>query len=140
MPTAALHPCHAPRCAALTPGRYCPDHAQPIDNGRATAHARGYTRSWHRFRRGFVATLANADIMPCCGAALPGGPTTLDSRCKTEGRLTFTSEGHTALHLDHEPPLMPHERADMSAVCDPMRVQLLCSTCHAGKTNRQGGS
>jgi hypothetical protein len=79
--------------------------------------------------------LVAAGILPVCGAALPDGPCTEDSVCKSLGLLTYTSDDGSSLHLDHEPQLQPHEREDPRAVCDPRRIQLLCQSCHARKND-----
>lgn len=76
--------------------------------------------------------LLDRGIPPVCGAALPEGPKTQDSYCRRDGVLTFHR-----LHLDHEPPLTEAERGDVSKVCDPLRLQLLCFVDHARKTERE---
>jgi hypothetical protein len=81
--------------------------------------------------------LITADVIPSCGAALSTGPVTTDSRCKAAGLTVFTSADGTDLHLDHEPPLLEHERDNPSAVCDATRIQLLCRECHSAKTMRE---
>jgi hypothetical protein len=81
--------------------------------------------------------LVDAGIPPVCGAALPGGPVTEDSRCKQAGLLTFQNTDGSDLHLDHEPPLQPRERHDPAAVMNPMRLQLLCKRDHSAKTSRE---
>jgi 5-methylcytosine-specific restriction endonuclease McrA len=78
--------------------------------------------------------LISAGIAPVCGAIVPGGPTTRDSRCKADGLLTSGS-----LHFDHEPPLRDDERGDRRAVENPRRIQLLCGDCHRAKTQRERG-
>jgi len=84
---------------------------------------------WRAFKVWFINRLIVRHITPVCGAHLPGGPKTTDSRCHAAGLLNGDN-----LHLDHEPPLRPEERVDRRAVCDPMRVQLLCQSCHAAKS------
>jgi hypothetical protein len=79
----------------------------------------------------FPSHLVVANVAPVCGATLPGGPQTTDSRCRSLGLLTFYNEDGTALHGDHVPPLRDEERHDRRAVCDPLRIQLLCAACHA---------
>lgn len=77
--------------------------------------------------------LLEAGIPPICGARLPTGPQTQDSRCDQDGRNTME-----ALHFDHEPPLTDAERTQPAHVCDPNRIQLLCASCHSAKTDREG--
>lgn len=84
-----------------------------------------------------MAMLVEAGVPPVCGAALPGGPRSTDSLCRSRGLLTFHNPDGSDLHLDHEPPLTDAERQDASAVCDPLRVQLLCRHDHSAKTLRE---
>jgi hypothetical protein len=122
-------------CPRLVTRGRCPAHAQAKERTRGTAHQRGFTSHWHNtFKPHFRNLLLEQDIPPVCGATLPTGPQTSDSRCKADGVLTFDS-----LHHDHEPPLTPHERQHRAAVEDPQRIQLLCAACHAAKTRRQHG-
>lgn len=73
--------------------------------------------------------LVEAGVLPICGASLPGGPQTSDSRCQADGL-----QNGEDLHLDHEPPLTDAERLDARIVCDPLRIQLLCGVDHSRKT------
>jgi hypothetical protein len=102
---------------------------------RGTAHARGYTFGWRKFCAWLYRELIRLDILPICGAVLPGGPITNDSRCRAAGLQTGL--GDSRLHWDHEPPLNAEERRHPKAVCDPTRVQLLCEHCHNAKTGRE---
>lgn len=79
--------------------------------------------------------LVEAGVDPQCGAALPGGPTSEDSQCKAAGLFTYNSGNGTSLHFDHEPALRDDERSDPAAVCNPLRIQLLCGECHTRKTH-----
>jgi hypothetical protein len=142
-----LRPCLAPGCPALVSSGRCVQHRRHQDRHQGTSYQRGYTSSkgsaWRLFRRRFMAALVEAGLAPVCGAALPDGPQTDDSRCKAAGRLTFISDDGTGLHLDHEPELSEAERAaatsgDRAAFDDDRRVQLLCSACHAAKHQRGG--
>jgi len=139
MPLAPRHPCSATGCHELVPRGVsrCTDHARQQEQDRGTAHARGYNRAWLAFRPRFLAHLVQAGLVPVCGAALPNGPTTRDSACRDAGLLTFASADGSSLHLDHEPALEDWERQNLRAVCDPLRVQLLCASCHARKTGRE---
>ena len=132
MPSAPMRPCAGGCGRHVTRGR-CPDCARAQEKRRGSASVRGYGTAWQAFRPRYIALLVQQDILPICGAALPTGPQTQDSRCKAEGRLTFED-----LHLDHEPPLTEAERQHVHIVCDPNRIQLLCGPrCHHDKTNRQ---
>lgn len=133
-PSALLRPCAEPLCGALVEHGRCAAHGRVIEQRRGSAHARGYTRAWERFRVWFKGALIAAGIVPACGARLPGAPVTEDSLCVLAGRLN-----NRRLHLDHTPPLASAERADERAVCDPMRVQFLCESCHNAKTKREEG-
>ncbi len=131
-PDAPLRPC-AGGCGRLVRKGRCPSCAPEIDRRRGTASSRGYDLAWGRFRLAFFSSLVDQMIIPACGAALPGGPTTAHSKCKASGLLTFASADGSSLHLDHEPPLRDEERSDRRAVCDPQRIQLLCRECHSQK-------
>ena len=136
MPTAALRPC-AGGCGARVPSGRCAACAARVEQRRGSAHARGYTHAWALFRPQFIAALVYSGVVPTCGASLPTGPHSSDSRCLTQGLHVFANEDGSDLHLDHEPPLAEAERSDISIVCDPQRIQLLCRTCHAAKTRRE---
>lgn len=129
-----MRPCNQDGCPNLTESRYCPAHAKAKDQQRGKTAERGYGGHWQRFRIFFVGLLIAAGIAPVCGASLPTGPQTTDSQCKASGFLNSDD-----LHVDHEPPLEDWERRDVTRVCDPNRVQLLCRHCHNAKTKRQNG-
>ncbi|MES2341659.1 MAG: hypothetical protein V4597_08275 [Pseudomonadota bacterium] len=137
MPDAPLRPC-AGGCGALVRKGRCPTCAPEIDRRRGTASARGYGQAWIAFRPVFIASLVAAGVMPVCGASLPAGPKTVHSACEIQGLLTFASADGSSLHLDHEPPLRDEERTSRAAVCDPLRIQLLCASCHARKDLPRG--
>jgi hypothetical protein len=63
---------------------------------------------------------------------MPGGPSSQHSICRAQGLLNGER-----LHLDHDPPLRDEERHDPRAVMDPLRIVLLCATCHNTKTARE---
>lgn len=129
MPTAALRPCVA-GCGTLVTTGACPSCARKTEQARGSAHQRGYTVTWNRFRAYVVQRMVHLNISPVCGATLPGGPDTQAySRCQAEGLRTLQD-----LHLDHDPPLQDWERTDPRKVCDEARVGLLCRSCHAAKT------
>lgn len=134
MPAKPNRLCAHSGCGTVTTDRHCPTHR--VDRARnrwprGSATQRGYNTVWRDFMARFPSHLVVANVPPVCGAVLPGGPQTTDSRCRQAGLLTFTNADGTALHGDHEPPLRDEERHDRRAVCDPYRVQLLCAACHA---------
>lgn len=140
MPSALLRACAEPGCPELVVSGRCQAHQRATEQRRGSAHARGYTRHWRdvfipHFRRRLIA----AGIAPVCGASLPGGPDlSRVSRCRADGRATWVNRDGTNLHLHHEPPLRPDERANRQAVEDPHRVGFLCDACHDAETAGQG--
>lgn len=133
MPSAMLKPCTGEvGCPELTTGGPCAKHARQRERFRGSAASRGYDYGWVKFKARFIQMLIARDIAPACGAALPGGPSMQDSRCKATGVLETSH-----LHLDHDPPLRDEERSDPRKVCDPMRVGLLCRVDHNRKTQRE---
>ena len=135
MPTAALHPCPGGCGQRVAKGK-CATCRRTAEQQRGTASQRGYDQAWQAFRRQFIGLLLEAGITPVCGAALPTGPKTSDSRCAEQGIWTYTSRDGSSLHFDHEPPLTDAERKVRTKVCDENRLQLLCSDCHHEKTGR----
>ena len=133
MPDALLRECSYPGgCTVLVEHGRCPAHTLAADQLRGSSSARGYNRGWRKFAAWFRQHLIAHGILPVCGAALPGGPSTRDSQCKASGFTTAT-----CLELDHDPPLQPRERHDPRAFHDVTRVGLLCKACHARKTQRE---
>ena len=137
MARALLRPCAQVGCGRLVVRGRCPDHTRAYEERRGSAHARGYTRQWEKWRRWYFGALikfAVSGVGPgaVCGARWPGLALTGDSECMAEGRRNATD-----LVLDHTPPLTMAERGNPRAVCDTTRVQVLCSTCHATKTARE---
>jgi hypothetical protein len=124
--------CTEPGCHELVRQGRCAAHARRIEQRRGSASSRGYGQAWKQFKPRFKAQLIALGIAPVCGARMPGAPETMDSQCRAEGRLNARR-----LHLDHTPPLTPSERLDRCAVCDPLRVQYLCESCHNAKTARE---
>lgn len=133
VPSALLRGCATIGCPELVEHGHCPDHARAQESRRGTASSRGYTSHWSKvFRPSFIRQLIAAGIPPVCGAALHGGPRMADSYCRARNVL---NDQH--LHLDHDPPLRDDERSDRRAVENPMRVGLLCRSCHSAKTIRE---
>lgn len=124
MPSAALRPCLG-LCGARVARGFCPACSKRQQQKRGSAHARGYTAQWQKFTVLFKAMMIDEGIAPVCGAILPDGPDPHMSDCRARGLKTGQS-----LHLHHEPPLQDHERGIIRAVCDPLRIVLLCATCH----------
>lgn len=137
MPLAPMRLCPEPGCPTLTRGGPCATHARQREQRRGTAHQRGYNGHWLAFKPAYLATMVRAGVIPVCGASLPTRPPTQHSLCRDAGLLTFTSLDGSALHLDHDPPLEPHERHNPRAVCDPNRIVLLCARCHNAKTAQE---
>src|SRR4051812_22966064 len=108
MPSALLRPCaYVGGCPELVASGGCPAHTRQVEQRRGSAHARGYTRAWEKFKAWVIERLIAFDIPPVCGARLPGAPVTNDSLCQAKGLLN-----EHRLHLDHTPPLLDSERAD----------------------------
>lgn len=127
-------------CGTQVVNGRCPRCNQARQRARKTSTARGYDADWRRFRHEFQQALVAAGIPPACGAALPDGPRTTDSACRTAGVLTFASADGSSLAHDHEPPLEDWERGLYSSVCDFKRIQLLCAACHARKDDPGRGA
>lgn len=113
----------------------CAPCSRKVEQRQGSAHARGYTSRWRRFRETFRNRLIAQGIAPLCGASLPIGPRMTASRCQAEGRETSER-----LHLHHDPPLRDDERSDPRAVCNLRRVGLLCEQCHGVETSTHGNS
>lgn len=125
--------CLEPGCPVIVDNGRCQQHSRTKERYRGTASERGYTSQWSRFRsEDMPRALLQEGKVPACGVALAIGPQTTDSQCKAQGLFVTTD-----LHLDHEPPLQPHERRDPYKVLDPTRVQFLCASCHSRKTQRE---
>ena len=140
MPAAFLRPCAFPGgCSELVSSGYCAGHqsyGRATEARRGTATQRGYGVRWRTFRVWLRNRMIAWHIVPVCGATLPGGPVTTDSECKARGLLVGANPDGSDLHFDHEPPLQPHEQSDPRAICNPLRIQLLCAACHSRKTQR----
>lgn len=142
MPAALLRSCSKHGCPNLCHGGRCQaceqEHQRTYNRSRGSSSDQGYGAFWKAFRAAFFGMLIEAGIPPACGAVLEGGPKTMDSRCKAAGLYAvLVSEDGTSVHVDHEPPLTDAERMDPRSVCDPLRVQVLCKSCHSAKTLRE---
>jgi len=121
-------------CNARVSSGLCPDHHRQGHQERRERRTLTYSESWWRaFREWFISALVAARIVPACGAALPGGPTSTYSRCRDAGVMTLISADGSSLHLDHEPDLTDAEAHDRAIVTDPLRCVLLCRACHNAK-------
>ncbi len=129
MPSAALRPCSG-GCGARVARGYCPSCRRT--QRRGTAHERGYTAAWQRFRVWFIGSLVELGISPVCGATMPGGPSNIISQCAASGLRTGDR-----LHFHHEPPLTDAERDDPHAVMNPLRIVLACARCHNSATAKE---
>lgn len=133
MPGALLRPCAGIACPNLVVAGRCPSCRRgSSDAQRGSAASRGYDAGWRRFKVWFIHQLIRHGIVPACGARWPGLSLTGDSQCHAQGRIVADR-----LHLDHTPPLTDAERSIPRVVCDKLRVQLLCETCHNAKTARE---
>lgn len=117
MPVAPLRPCLSPRCRGRVRSGYCRDCARGREQQRGSAHARGYTRRWERYRKAWLAE------HPICGDRA-STRSTAHSRCWKERRVV------AARHVDH---ITPHE-GDQELFWDSANHQSLCASCHSRKT------
>ena len=93
--------CSTPRCRnKVHAGRCATCQASASASApKASAHARGYTRAWDRFRlQQFPALLLDAGIVPACGARLQGGPSPY-STCAADGVVTFHEKPREPAHV-----------------------------------------
>lgn len=119
-------------CGARVRSGKCPSCSRGTEQRRGSAAKRGYGPAWQRFRPQYIALLVQEGIVPCCGADLPDAPWRSPTRCQSQGLMTGDD-----LHLDHDPPLTQTERSDVAAVCNPLRIRLLCASCHSEKTRQE---
>lgn len=136
MPSAPKPFCAESGCWERVSRGRCATHRREKEHTRILHHGsrqqRGYDKHWDYFRTVvFPDLLVEQGIVPACGARLCGTPSPY-SVCAQQGLVNMED-----LHLDHEPPLLPHERTDVDKVCDPLRVQLLCRSDHSRKTRTQ---
>lgn len=117
-PQALQRPCARPGCHNLVDSGLCDDCARERERQRGSAHARGYTRRWEKYRLWFL------HRNPFCGDRLPGTAATMDSRCAVEQRVTI------ARVVDH---IVPH-RGDQRLFWERTNHQSLCKDCHDAKT------
>ncbi len=134
MPSAAMRPClgSCGRAGRWPRGR-CPACARTTNQHRREGRTLTYSEPWwRRWRLWFIAQLVRLNVVPCCGATHPAGPSGAAhrlSRCYQQGILTGVSD-RGSLHLHHEPELTEAEASDRNAVMDLTRIVLLCSACH----------
>src|ERR1041384_1334725 len=139
MPDAPLRPCLG-GCGTRVPGGRCAACTRQTNTARRLARVFDYAASWwRRFRAQFFGRLAAQGIPAVCGATMPGGPDPRGSRCRAEGRTTGASDDGTGLHLHHEPELTEAEQRDRRAICNPLRIVVLCRSCHASETGAGRG-
>jgi len=93
-------------------GTYCDKHKpKQIDIYRPSAHKRGYTSAWRRYRQAFLFK------SPLC------------VECDKRGQIT------AATVVDH---IAPH-KGNMNIFWDKKNHQSLCKRCHDIKTARKDG-
>ena len=107
MPTRPKHPCAHPGCPELvSEGKYCDKHRTIHPEETRSASSRGYSRTWQRVSKQFLAA------HPLC------------VQCLAEGRYV------KATAVDH---IVPH-RGDGNLFWDRSNWQPLCKAHHDKKT------
>lgn len=126
MPNAPARPCTYPGCGRLTLKGRCDQHrrteAKQYDKARGSAHERGYTSQWTRYRAAWLRD------HPLCGDRR-NGTSTQHSYCAEQGYVVAASV------VDH---IKPH-RGDMGLFWDAENHQSLCAPCHNRKTATEDG-
>ncbi len=102
--------------------------------GRPLTYAESW---WRRWRGAYFSQLIALDIVPICGARLPGVAPCFRTPCQEQGIETWTSSRDHSLHLHHQPELTDAERTNRAAVCDAQRIVLACDRCHNAIDGRQ---
>lgn len=127
MPEAALRPCPAPGCPALTKGGRCEAHRTErqriMDSHRGTAQQRGYTYRWSQVSQQHLRQY------PLCGMKDICAYEGWRGECYEQKRTT------PATCTDH---IIPH-KGDKYLFWDPLNRQSLCSACHSKKTSIEEG-
>lgn len=119
MPTRSKKPCAKTGCGALVEfgQRYCERHRtldrKQIDSQRGTAHERGYSYRWTKYRKWFLNQIENV----------------LCRTCLAVGQET------AAAVVDH---IIPH-KGNQDLFWDTSNHQPLCVECHNRKTAAEGG-
>ena len=145
MPGAMLKVCgHPGGCTELTTGARCPEHEQKKEQQRYQQRSESLgecdynSTRWRKLRELFRTLLVAAGVPVACGARLPGAPETNDSQCRTHGVVYGDAEHRLrtrrSLHVDH---IRPH-RGLVALFFDVLNLQLLCQSCHAVKSQREG--
>lgn len=114
MPFRPPKPCNHPGCPALVhKGAVCARHkkerTRTTDARRGSAHARGYTRGWEKYRRWY----------------LRRHPVCVEPGCT-----------YPATEVDH---IIRHKGQDDPLFWDESNHQALCKSCHSRKTGREQG-
>lgn len=135
MPVALQRACQSYGCSQ--PAETCVEHgrkaqAQAYDIRRGSSSSRGYGARWRHYVVAYRNELSRHGIAPLCGARLPNAPSTQDSRCQRDGKVTL---GYV---VDHIVPVSgPHD----PRFYDPSNHQLLCDGrgygCHDAKRQRE---
>jgi 5-methylcytosine-specific restriction protein A len=115
--------CLRPGCSAKVPRGYCPAHRRVIEQQRGNSNARGYTWSWGKRAKRFLAEY------PLCGMR-PGGVAPVMSRCHADGVRT------PAQQVDH---VIPHRGNPVLFEDSIGNWQSLCSSCGARKSQTERG-
>ena len=124
MPLAARTACTVFGCDELSP---CSQHGRQAkqratDDRRGSASSRGYGSRWRAYREGFLRRF------PRCGDRPASAPTTTDSACKAQGRVTVGSV------VDH---IVPVYGPNDPTFYREDNHQSLCPPCHDAKRSRE---
>lgn len=111
MPLKPPRPCNKPGCGRLTRERYCEQHKPAKqerydDPNRESASARGYDRTWRKYRLSYLRANPVCEIRQKCN-------------------------GDTAAEVDH---IRPFNGKDDPLRLDTSNFQSACKACHSWKT------
>ena len=127
MPTAPPRPCTFPGCGTLTFSGRCDKHkrveARQHDQQRGSAHSRGYTAQWQRYRAHWLRE------HPLCGERVDGKRYPEHSYCAQQDAVVAGDV------VDH---IRPH-RGDECLMWGEDNHQTLCRPCHNRKTATEDG-